>query len=531
MQNLKKILNRNFFPLVLFFFSILMCQFTGNRGVFPIDSFSHFDSGYRILEGEHPFKDYWAVSGPFLDYYQSFIFLIFGSNWQSYILGASLFNSLLTLITYYFFKSLGLSSFNSFFYSICFSILAYPSSGTLFVDHQSTYLSLLTLYIFIWAMKTDNFYLWFLVPVILIFAFLSKQVPAAYIFFVILMILFYHLFHIKKKKALQIIKTLSISSLLIILFLFFFFKLNSIEIKSFFIQYIKHPGSIGGERISNLNYDFKNTVMNYKFIYFAFIILIYLNLNNFKNFNKFYKSLNFKVFLIFLFLTIVLIHHLLLTKNQIFIFFLIPLILGIAHTELSDRNKKEKFFKFMLIIFCIFTTFKYHYRFNIDRKFHELNNVDFANTVNPIKLSNKFSGLKWITPNVKSKVEAEQEIRYLIYVKKILKNDKENKIFISNYSFFSIIIEQNISSYSRWFPGDNSAFPKSGDKYFYEFKKFIIKTLNKRKIKNIYILKDVEENYLTDYLDIKCFDKKIYEPMIIKFEINNKCPELFLWKN
>ena len=145
MQNLKKILNRNFFPLVLFFFSILMCQFTGNRGVFPIDSFSHFDSGYRILEGEHPFKDYWAVSGPFLDYYQSFIFLIFGSNWQSYILGASLFNSLLTLITYYFFKSLGLSSFNSFFYSICFSILAYPSSGTLFVDHQSTYLSLLTI--------------------------------------------------------------------------------------------------------------------------------------------------------------------------------------------------------------------------------------------------------------------------------------------------------------------------------------------------------------------------------------------------
>ena len=61
---------------ITFLFGVLICQYTGNRGVFPIDSFSHFDSGYRILNGEHPFKDYWIVSGVFMDYLQSFIFYV-----------------------------------------------------------------------------------------------------------------------------------------------------------------------------------------------------------------------------------------------------------------------------------------------------------------------------------------------------------------------------------------------------------------------------------------------------------------------
>ena len=100
---------KNFFPLVnikakililfLAIFSLLINQYYGNKGVFPIDSFSHFDTGFRILLGEYPFKDYWVISGPFVDYLQSIFFYFFGVNWQAYVLHASVINILVALAT------------------------------------------------------------------------------------------------------------------------------------------------------------------------------------------------------------------------------------------------------------------------------------------------------------------------------------------------------------------------------------------------------------------------------------------------
>ena len=63
MTSLKNFSKAKFIPAIVFISGLLFCHFTGNRGVHPIDSFSHFDSGFRILNGEHPFKDYWIVSG------------------------------------------------------------------------------------------------------------------------------------------------------------------------------------------------------------------------------------------------------------------------------------------------------------------------------------------------------------------------------------------------------------------------------------------------------------------------------------
>ena len=99
----------NCLSVVIFLFGVLICQYTGNRGLFPIDSFSHFDTGYRILKGDHPFKDYWIVSGLFVDYIQSVIFYIFGVNWQTYLLNASLLNGTVALLVYLLFNYLGLN--------------------------------------------------------------------------------------------------------------------------------------------------------------------------------------------------------------------------------------------------------------------------------------------------------------------------------------------------------------------------------------------------------------------------------------
>ena len=85
----------NFFILFILIFSIIINQHYASLGVFPIDTFYHFDLGYRILKGDIPFTDIWMVSGVLVNYLQAFFFYIFGINWTSYVLHASIFLSLI----------------------------------------------------------------------------------------------------------------------------------------------------------------------------------------------------------------------------------------------------------------------------------------------------------------------------------------------------------------------------------------------------------------------------------------------------
>ena len=87
--------------LAIFIFSVLINYYSANRGIFPMDSFHFFDSGYRVLSGEVPFTDYWLVKGPLLDYIQAIFFYLFGVNWQAYVLHASVFNAIITISTFF----------------------------------------------------------------------------------------------------------------------------------------------------------------------------------------------------------------------------------------------------------------------------------------------------------------------------------------------------------------------------------------------------------------------------------------------
>ena len=131
------------FMIYLFVISILINQFYANKGVFPMDSFIHFDPAYRILNGEFPLRDFWVAHGIFVDYLQSLFFLFLGVSWKSYVFHASLFNGFLTVVTYFIFRNFKLNKYYSLLYSFFFCVLAYPSSGTPFLDHHSAYLSLL----------------------------------------------------------------------------------------------------------------------------------------------------------------------------------------------------------------------------------------------------------------------------------------------------------------------------------------------------------------------------------------------------
>ena len=64
----------------------------GNLGVFPIDTFAFFDTGYLILKDQIPIKDIWISTGLGVDILQSFFFRVFGVSWNSYLIHSSLMN-------------------------------------------------------------------------------------------------------------------------------------------------------------------------------------------------------------------------------------------------------------------------------------------------------------------------------------------------------------------------------------------------------------------------------------------------------
>ena len=522
-MNLNNIFKKKFlFITFLFFFSFLFNQYYGNRGVFPTDSFSHFDTGYRILIGEYPFKDYWIVSGPVIDYIQSLFFYLFGINWQAYVFHASLFNSILTIATFLILMSFNLTIIYSFIYSILFSILAYPVSGTPFVDLHSTFFSLLSIYSLIMAIKKEKAIYWILFPVLLGLAFFSKQVPTMYIAICIFIILF--LFSILKKKFYWIKYSL-LGTFLFFILIFLVGYISGIKFNSFLEQYIYYPQSVGESRFKSFNFTFRGVVDHFKYIYLAILPIFYLNLKKLFFEKNYLKKNDFYYFLCIFFLTFSLIVHQLLTKNQTFIFFLIPILMAFSHINLNLYNISQSRVIFScMILICTIIVIKYHLRFNENRKFHELSQVNFELTIPAKNISRKFVGLKWITP--KFKENPRQEIEFLNEAKFYLNKDDRNKMLITNYSFFSAILDQKFFSPSRWWHGDGSSYPKKNNQYFIKFKNLWIDLVKKNDVKVIYTIFSSENpNIVYKYIDKNCFIETKVTKFLRSYELKS-CDEI-----
>ena len=108
--------------LALIIFSYTVNYYVASRGVFPVDTFIHYDNGFKILLGELPVRDYWIVHGFLIDYMQSVFFYLFGANWNSYIIHSSIFNVIISIFTYLILTSLEIKNI----YSIVISSSVFP---------------------------------------------------------------------------------------------------------------------------------------------------------------------------------------------------------------------------------------------------------------------------------------------------------------------------------------------------------------------------------------------------------------------
>lgn len=500
----KKNISYLIFSIVIFIYSILINQLSGNNGVVPVDSFSHFDTSEQILKNIYPIRDYWMNNGFLINFMQAIFFNLFGLNWQSYVLHASLFNALLALVTFSFFNNLQIKKHYSFFYAMCFATLFYPTSGTPSVYFHSSMFSLISIYSFISCYLNKSNLLAFLTPIFVIIGFLCAQIPSAYIGVLIIFGFFFIAF--KEKQLFLFFILGSITSLILLIV---FLKIAKIELFDFIKQHILFPLSIGSSRVLN-NVDayarlsditIDRVIFDFKFIYIFWLPLFIITFRNI----LFKKKIDIeKNFINFFFLTTVIIFlfYQLTTNNQLFIYFLIPVTAGVLHYNLANFNSHTKM-RFIFIMLIIFTTFKYGYRNIIEKRFNDFQWTDMSVSMDANMISSKLHGLKWVTPlNWGLSRDVKKEIQIINDLKLLMKKDTRNKVLMTNFQLFSIISDNNIfyiqSAFFR-----NATNPDENSKFYKYYSQKINQFLKKNNILVVYFF-DVESSFFSKIIEEKC---------------------------
>ena len=520
-NNLRSI--KFFLYLLLILFAFIINTYYGNLGLFPIDSFSFFDTGYLILRDKYPIKDVWIISGIFGDYVQAAFFSLFGLKWSSYVYHASFFNVLISISFFYLLLKSEVNIYFSFLCSVSVATLCYPVSGTPFPYQHSFILSLISIFIFYLGIYSEEKKFWFILPFFMLISFLSMQMPASIIN--ILIILFGSIFFYSEKKK-SLFFMFFLGSLVTLIFLIIFLIKHKILIHDFVEQYIFFPLSIGSGRITGSEeayrdatlmnkFTFRGIIGHFKFInifLFGFMIIIFKKFILLKNSKLFFKD-NLTTFFI-VFCSISFIFHQLITANQTFIFSLIPILGGFFFIQVT-KNYNKKYLKFLIILVILFATIKYHNSYNEKRKFMDLQHANLKNNIDASFLDVKLKGLKWITPSYSK--NPKEEIEILKIALKKLKNDKREKMLITHYQFFSLLLEEDLNIPNRWYYPYNNTYPSSKkSSYFNSYKKRFNKKLKVNKIEVIYFI----DSYPTE-LDINGFKKYLKEDCTNEEKINN----------
>ena len=499
------------FPVIIgiITYAYLINWYSGNIGLIPIDTFGFLDTGYSILEGSLPIRDFWIFTGLVVDYMEAFFLFLLGNNWNSHLAHGSFMNIIATVGVYFFIKEFKLAKKHIIFYTICFATLCYPVSGTPFAYMHAYVFSLLSIINLIMAIKSQNKFLWFFFPFLCFVSFLSMQTPTAYILIILFILLIYYFLNNKDLKNLKYFIAGSIFSF--VLFFLFLYTTNT-PLINFIYQYILFPITIGEGRISSdeLAYiglidqlNFKRLIGEFKLIHIFLFPLIYFSIKNIKKNTILINIINLTI----IFCTLAFFFNQLITANQIYIFSLIPILAATLHFNLINSKINFKFY-YLILLIVLFSTLKYHYRFNIERKFLDLENIDKNKAVSANLIHKNFKNFKWIGKFD----EPSTEVKVIKTALDVIERDNREKILITHYQFVSTILGKNLNILNRWYLWDNNTHPTESHKYFKFYKSMVNKNIQSNNIKVIYLLGQKNEilfdnvkNYFTDV----CFESKI----------------------
>ncbi len=161
----------------------------------------------------------------------------------------------------------------------------------------------------------------------------------------------------------------------------------------------------------------------------------------------------------------------------------------------------------MLIFIILFATIKFHFRFNIDRKFHDLEDIDKSKAINANIINSNFNNLKWI-----SKFEdPENELKVLKKAIEVISKDSREKTLITHYQFISTFIDKPLNILNRWYLWDNNTHPTEKHKYFEFYKSLVNKNIKKNNVEVIYLLgqeNEIKFEKVKNYFTETCFESK-----------------------
>jgi len=213
------------------------------------------------------------------------------------------------------------------------------------------------------------------------------------------------------------------------------------------------------------------------------------------------------------------------TINGMFIFFIIPILIGFSHIYYLKHFKSKKYILFFLIFLAFSSTAYYWYKYIHKRDFNDLRKASMGEAVDAQILDSKLRGLKWISclqPN-----NPKKEISQLLEVIDIIKNDRRNKSIITDYQFISVILSlYDFSPSHVWFI-NHVVHQKKESKYFKKYKQLFVNQLKENKIEIAYLIKPLWQSneVFENGLNINCF-KKIKITEILDSYILQECEDL-----
>ena len=548
------ILNDYIIGIVVAVVAYQINNYFGFIGLNPTDSFLIFGSGDRVLKGDLPFKDYWIVSGgPLIDIMQSFVFKILGVSWSSFVIHASILNSIFSISIFFYARLTKLSKKTSLFFAILSSFIMYPAAGTPQTDHHSIIIGSISLIFFIIFLKKKNFTPLFFFPIIFLGCFFIKQVPTAYYIILICLIsLFYYLFEKQKK----IIINLLLGSIIAFAVFFLILKINNILVLDVYKQYVALI--IQGFNVRADSYAktlvFDN-ILKIKYIILLLIPFVVIVAQNLKKIELRKKESFYLDIYLFTGLIVSSALHESYTNNQSVTFGLLPIYSIIILSLIKENKSKILFYIFsalsiigllrlinaneiyliLLIIFPLIYFFGSKYNISLkkttslvvvytlliallyfeiivrNRYWHDIVNPNWDNAVDAVQIDLKLKGLVWLTGETNTQKEILNIKNNLSYLKSL----DENYIIITNYQIYNVILDiQNFSPVRYWW--NKLSYPSKGNKYRNEFDVFFQNKINKNNVKKIIVLSDINQ----ENVDINEFEW--LKDCTLRFQENGK---------
>ena len=546
--------------LFLLLFSFFICYYFGFQGIIPLDDFVNLNSGYRVYEGDLPFKDYYEVTGPALSITQSLFFDIFGLSWKSYVLHSSIINCFTSIIIYKYFLSTSKNKDLSLIISISFSLLFYPNNGVPGVDHHAWAFIIISLLLLDLGFENKKFiYIFF--NIFFFLSFFIKQVPSAYTF--ILMCLIYLTQSISEKKVVYFFRII-FTTLFFLICILILLNQNGIDFERVVEQYFLMLINFGSERVFKIDiYLIRENLSKIYFLFFLIfptIILFFNKKKIFFNEKKFFFNHFFLILTSLFYET-----H---TNNQAMTFALIPIISGLIY-QIQKNYKSNIFLKyiyifliflcvvkiiqfkinlifflilifiiffyyfkkknlhlnlnFLIIIYLLITSF-YYFELSVkSRKYKDISNERNLMSFDGSKIDPFFKDLNWIMNNESSSEDFVNKKKNIV---SLLNEIEGNYIFITDYQYYNLILKRKDFSPVKYWATDIS-YPSEENKLRENFENFFLEKIISNNIKYIVLDQNTtlfKENLLDYSFLYKCFEDKIIRDdlklEIFKFKFN-----------